>query len=173
MKLGEMGFTCIELVVAMTIMVLIGGAAGIATFQVLKGTEHNSNHMTAVRQVQNAGYWISRDTHMAQSVTTDNLTSPSFLVISWTEENSGDKYQVVYTLENMPESELRTLMRNQSINGEASATTLVAQYIDSDSAKTRCEFISDLLSLTITARVGNGPQMESETRIYQLVPRSG
>lgn len=173
MKLGEKGYIYIELVVAITIAALVVAATSMAIFQVLKNSESNSNHMTAVRQVQNAGYWISRDTHMAQSVTTDNLTSPSFLVISWTEENSGDKYQVVYTLENMPESELRTLMRNQSINGEASATTLVAQYIDSDSAKTRCEFISDLLSLTITARVGNGPQMESETRIYQLVPRSG
>ena len=173
MKLGEMGFTCIELVVAMTIMVLVGGAAGIATFQVLKGTEHNSNHMTAVRQVQNAGYWISHDAQMAQSVTADELTSPDFLILSWTDGDSGDECQVVYTLEDMPEAGLKALMRNQSINGGESSTTFIAQYIDSDSEKSKCEFISGTLSLTITAKVGDGPQMESETRTYQLVPRSG
>ncbi len=34
--------------------------------------------MTVVRQVQNAGYWLSRDAQMAQSVNADNLTSPDF-----------------------------------------------------------------------------------------------
>jgi len=173
MKLGEMGFTCIELVVAMTIMVLVGGAAGIATFQVLKGTEHNSNHMTAVRQVQNAGYWISHDAQMAQSVTADNLTPPAFLVLSWTETNSGDEYQVVYTLEDMPESELKELRRTQSINGGGGITTLVAQHIAPDLEKTKCKFTNGILTLTVTATVGDGAPMESETRTYKLAPRSG
>lgn len=173
MKLGEKGYIYLELIVAIAIAALVAAATSMAIFQVLKNSESNSNHMTAVRQVQNAGYWIGRDTYMAQSVTAANLTSPDFLVISWTEENSGDMYQVVYTLENMPDNELRTLMRNQSINGETGDTTLVAQYIDPDSVKTRCEFTDDILSLTITARVGDGPQMESESRTYQLVPRSG
>ncbi len=58
MKRGERGFTLLELVVAAAIITLASGAAGIATFQVFKGTERNNNYMTAVRQVQNAGYWI-------------------------------------------------------------------------------------------------------------------
>lgn len=173
MKLGEKGYTYIELVVAITIAALVVAAATMAIFQVLKNSEHNSNHMTAVLQVQNAGYWISRDTQMAQSVTAANLTSPDFLVLSWTGGSSGDVYQVVYTLEDMPESETKMLLRNQSINGEASSTTLVAQYIDPDSEKTKCEFINGTLSLTITATVGDGPQMESEIRTYQVVLRAG
>jgi len=173
MKLGEKGYTYIELIVAITIAALVAAAASMAIFQVLKNSERNSNHMTAVLQLQNAGYWISRDTQMAQSVTADELTSPDFLILSWTDGDSGDECQVVYTLEDMPEAGLKALMRNQSINGGESSTTFIAQYIDSDSEKSKCEFISGTLSLTITAKVGDGPQMESETRTYQLVPRSG
>jgi len=168
MKLGEKGFTLVELLVAITIMVLASGAAGAAIFQIFRGTERNSNHMTAVRQVQNAGYWISRDAQMAQSV---NLTSPNFLMLSWTEANSGDEYQVVYTLENMPGSELKELRRNQSINGGGSTATLVAQYIDSDLEKTTCESANGTLTLTVMATVGEGAPMQSETRTYKLVPR--
>jgi len=172
MKLGEKGFTLVELVVATAITVLASGAAGAAIFQVFRDTERNSDHLTAVCQVQNAGYWISRDVQMAQSVTADNLTPPDFLVLSWTEEGSGDEYQVVYTLENMLESELKKLHRNQSINGEASTTLLVAQHIDPDPEKTKCEFTNGLLTLTVTATVGDGSLTESETRTYKVVPRA-
>jgi len=171
MKLGEKGYTYIELVVAITIAALVAGAATLAIFQVLKNTERSSNHMTTIRQVQNAGYWISCDTQIAQSVTADNLTSPDFLVLSWTEESSGDVYQVVYTLENMPESELKELRRNQSINGGASSTTLVAQHIDPDPEKTKCEFTNGTLILTVTATVGEGSRTDGETRTYEIVPR--
>jgi len=172
MKQGDKGFTAIELLVAITITALIGSAAAVATFQVFTGAKRNNDRMTVIRQVQNAGYWISRDTQMAQSVTTDNLAPPDFLVLSWTEEASGDEYQVVYTLGNILESELKKLHRNQSVNGEASTTTLVAQYIDPDPKKTKCEFTNGLLTLTVTATVGNGSLTESETRTYKIVPRA-
>ena len=171
MKPGEKGFTHIELIIAITIMALIGGAACIATFQVLKNTERNSNHMTAVRQVQQTGYWISRDTSMAESVITANLTPPDFLRLNWVEEESGDEYEVVYTMVNMPDSERQKLQRSQSINGEALSTTLVAQHIDTDAEKTKCEFDGGTLTLTVTATVGNGAPMKSECRTYQVVPR--
>lgn len=173
MKLGEKGFTLIELMVAVSIMALVSSASSAATFQVFKGIESNNNHMTAVCQVQNAGYWISRDTQMAQGITTDNLTPPEFLVLSWTEENSGDEYQIVYTLENMPGGEFKRLWRTQSINGGGTITTLIAQYIDPDSQKTRCEFSNGIFTLTITATVVDGRLTESETRTYQVAPRPG
>ena len=172
MKLGEKGYTYIELIVAITIASLVVAATSMVIFQVLKNSESNSNHMTAVNQVQNAGYWISRDTQMAQIVTTDALPLPDFLVLRWTDGDSGDECQIVYTLEDMPESGLKILMRNQSINGSANTTTLVARYINSNSENTTCQFISGTLNLTITATVGDGSHMESESRTYQLVPRS-
>ncbi|MBU2535205.1 MAG: type II secretion system GspH family protein, partial [Chloroflexi bacterium] len=66
MRNGEKGYTLIELIIATTILVLVSGAASIAIFQIMKGTERNNTHINAVRQVQTAGYWISRDARMAQ-----------------------------------------------------------------------------------------------------------
>jgi prepilin-type N-terminal cleavage/methylation domain-containing protein len=93
---GEKGYTLIELIVATTIIVIITGAASITIFQVSKGTELNNTHLTAVRQVQNAGYWISRDARMAQSMETDNLTPPNFLVFNWREWDD-DNEEIFHT----------------------------------------------------------------------------
>lgn len=171
MKQGKNGFTLIEVVIATTIIALITSAATTATIQVFRDTERNNNHITAVRQVQNAGYWISRDTQMAQSVTAENLTQPDFLALSWTDINSGDKYQVIYTLENMPESKLKKLQRNLFVNGETSSITFVAKYIVYDYEKTKCEFANGTLTLTITATVSDGSSTESETRTCTVTPR--
>ena len=173
MKQGERGFSYVDLLVAVAIMALISWAAAAATFQVFKGTEHNSNHLTAVRQVQNAGYWITHDAQMAQTVIADNLTPPDFLILSWREEGSGDTYQITYTLENMPGSNMKKLMRNQRIRGKGTTTTFVARYIEPEGQKTKCEFdpVSGTLTLTITATVGTGSAAESETRIYKVTPR--
>ncbi len=173
MKRDEKGFTFVELIVALGIIALVGGAAAMTTFQVFKGTERNSDHMTVVRQVQNAGYWISRDAYMAQSVTVDNLTAPNFLVLNWIEADSGDQYQVTYTLENMAAGTLKTLRRNHSINGGAANITFIAHYIDPDPQKTRSELNNGMLILTVTASVSNGSLTESETGIYQVAPRPG
>jgi len=104
MKLGEKGFTLIELIVAVAIIALIGSATATATLQVLRVTGRNNEHMTAVRQVHNIGYWISRDAQMAQSVATDNLTEPDFLVLNWTEWNYADDpiyHSVTYFFEDL------------------------------------------------------------------------
>jgi prepilin-type N-terminal cleavage/methylation domain-containing protein len=85
MKKRERGFTYLELIIALSIGALLAGAATMATFQVLNGTERNNDEVTIVRQVQNASYWINRDAQMSQSANTDNLTSPDFLTLTWTE----------------------------------------------------------------------------------------
>ena len=171
MKQDEKGSTLLELIIAIAIMVLVAGAAQAGIFQIFKITELNSSHMTAVSQVQNAGYWIAHDARMAQGVTTDNLTLPDFLILSWIEQGSCDEYQLTYTLENMAGSPLTKMLRHQYINGVLNTTTLVAQYIDPDSGNTRCEYDSGILSLNITATMDRGRSMEIETRSYNIVPR--
>ncbi|MEE8419330.1 MAG: hypothetical protein V3S02_04380, partial [Dehalococcoidales bacterium] len=92
MKMGEKGYVLMELLIAITIMFLAGTSAGAIIFQIAKNTERNTDIMTAVHQVETAGYWISRDARMALNVTTtDNLTLPEFLSLSWTEwDSAGD-----------------------------------------------------------------------------------
>jgi len=87
MKQGKNGFTLIGLAVTLAVISIIGSAAATATFQVVKSTGRNENHMTVVRQVQNAGYQISHDAQMAESVVVDNLEPPNFLVLNWTEQD--------------------------------------------------------------------------------------
>jgi prepilin-type N-terminal cleavage/methylation domain-containing protein len=171
MKLGEKGYTLIELLVAITIIAGVSAAAGAGIYQTLRNNERNSNHMAAVLALQNADQRISYDAQRAQVITTDNLTLPSFLVLVWIDENSGDEYQITYTLENMPDSTLKELRRNQSVNGSTNTTAVVARYINSNLEKTSCNLTGGILNLTITTTVGDGATIESETRTYQIVPR--
>jgi len=173
MKCGQKGYTLVELLIAITIMAMVSAAAGAGIFQIIRNTERNSNHMVAVLQVQNAEQRISRDAQMAQCVTAGNLTLtlPNFLILSWIDESSSEEYQVTYTLEDMPGNTLKELRRNQSINGGDNTTSFVACQIDSDPTKTRCELTSGILILTLTANMGDGATMESETRTYRILPR--
>src|SRR3972149_12050426 len=68
MKRKSRGFTLMEVMVASAITALVVAAAGPALFQVMTGTERNNNRVTALRQVQEAGTWLSRDALRAQSL---------------------------------------------------------------------------------------------------------
>ena len=174
MKRAEKGFTLLELVVAAAIITLASGAAGIATFQVFKGTERNNNYMTVVRQVQNAGYWISRDTQMAQSVTADNLTLPDFLVLGWTEwDEAGEPtyHSVTYFFEDLTDGTGK-LKRSHWSSAGANEQTLLAEYIyyDSDDPDntSKASYQSPVLTVQLTSLLEGA----SETREYRINRRS-
>ncbi len=158
MKPGEKGYTYLEMVLAVAIMALAAVAASTVIFQVLKGTEHTNNHMTVVRQVQNAGQWISRDTQMAQSVITDNLTSPDFLVLNWTEWESVDDeiyHSVTYFFDDLTGGIGKLKRSHWSSNG-TNEQTLIAQYIyynpaDSDNTSKASNLSPPILSVKLTA----------------------
>ncbi len=131
MKLKEKGFSYIELVISITIMVLVASTATAATFQVFRGMGRDNDHMAALRQVQNAGHWISRDAQMAQSIITDNLTLPDFLVLNWVErdfDNEPTYHSATYFFENLTDG-TGTLKRNHWSSAGANEQVLVAQYI--------------------------------------------
>ena len=170
MKLGEKGFTYIELIVALAILALIGSATATATFQVLRVTERNNDHMTVVRQVQNAGYWLSRDAQMAQSVSADNLTSPDFLVLNWTEWDYVDEpiyHSVTYFFENLTDG-VGKLKRSHWSSAGANEQTLVAEYIyfnpeDPDNT-TEASYQNSVLNIQLTSLFGE----TIETREYKI-----
>jgi len=66
---GQKGFTLVELLIVIAITGLIAGGLTTTIMQVMTMSHHTSNRMTAVRQVQQAGFWISPDVQMARNVT--------------------------------------------------------------------------------------------------------
>ena len=170
---SQRGFTLIEVLIAVAIGGAIAGAGSMATRQVITQTNRNNNHEIAVRQVQNAGHWVTRDTRMAQTVLTGD-ESDGILTLTWQDYDGTNEYQVVYSLEEV-EGVLklkREHYTNRADNPDPDATTYVAKYIDS--GQTSCEFVDPpMLTFTVTATVGGGSQQEvSETRIYEIVHRA-
>lgn len=174
MKPGEKGYTLIELLIAMTIMVMASGAAGAAIFQILRNVERNSDRMTAVRQVENAGYWISRDAQMAQRATT-NLTSPNFLVLSWTEWNDAGNstyHSANYTFEDLSQGSSGVgKLKRTYLSGGTTVQTLIAQYIyynaDNATNTSNVSYQNPLLTVKLTAVF----EQEIESREYQITHR--
>jgi len=173
MKRSESGFTFIEFLVVMAIVALIAGAAGATTLQLFASTERSNDHMTAVRQVQNAGYWISRDALMAES--TDNVTTPpEFLILNWTEwgydeESIYHKVTYSFPFEYLSPDGIGKLKRTHEINGEVSAQTLVAEYIyynpDDPDNTTKASYESSVLTVQIAAAIGEANEIK-EYRVW-------
>ena len=171
MRQSEKGFTIIEMIVAIAIMALIGLAATMTTFQSIKVTERNNDHLTAVRQVQNAGYWIGRDAQMSENITTDNLSGTDFLVLAWTEwDDSGNvtaSHSVTYFFVGLSDG-IGKLKRNHWSSAGANNDTLVAQYIsydpDDPASTSNVSYQKPVLNVKLAALYGDA----GETREYSI-----
>ena len=174
MKQGEKGFSTIELIVALFIIALIGSAAAATTFQVINGTARSNAHMTAVRQIQNAGYWISHDAQMAESVVTDNLTHPDFLVLTWTEQDYSEDdpiyHSVTYFFEDLSDG-IGKLKRNHWSSAGANEYTLIAEYVYYDSGDpdntSKTTYQKPVLTVQLTALFGDA----RECKEYRITRR--
>ena len=156
LKKGQRGFTLIELLVAIAVAGLITGGITAAIMQILTINTRASNHMIAVRQVQQAGKEVSNDAWQAQNVT--YAENPHFLLtLTWTDWE-GAMNQVTYNITDDNE-----LLRSHTIDPDR----VVAQYIDP--GETSCVWAGGVLTFTVTASVGT----ESERRVYEVEPRPG
>lgn len=169
-----MGFTLIELAVAVTIMGAIGATAAMALNQVNRGTEYSNNSITTVQQVQNAGYRISRDVQKAHSIITENLTAPEFLIINWTEWDEHDDpiyHTVKYLIEDLND-DIGKLTRNHWSSDGVNQKTLIAEYVyyhPSDTVNTsRVYYTNPEMTLKITVIF----EKKQESREYRIMRRS-
>jgi hypothetical protein len=151
-------------------MAIASVAAGAGIFQTFQTNDRNNDRNVAITQLENASYWISHDVLMAQEVDT---SGPEFFSANWTEYESGNIYEVIYTFADMYEGDYKKLFRTQLINGTDNATRLVAESIDFDPSKTTCNFTDGTFYLLITVTAGDGGLTQSETRTYEIIPRPG
>lgn len=164
---NQKGFTMVELLMAMAVAGIIAAAIGTTTAQVFNLNTRTSNHMVAVRQVQSAGYWVSRDAQMAQVRTVPGVPGLPFSLV-WTDWN-GNVNNVTYSIVG------KALKRRFIVSGSSPSdtTSFVAQSIDSGGTSCNYDLASNTLTFTVTATVGSGSRAESETRKYEVKPRPG
>ncbi|MEL7562305.1 type II secretion system protein [Dehalogenimonas sp. 4OHTPN] len=169
----ERGFTLVEILVAMAILTVIMAAVAMTTMSIFNTNDLSQNRTLAIRNVQNAGQWMSRDalqaTHMSFGgvngfvlTLTEDLTayvgSPSVKVIT---------YQIVGN----------NLQRTETINAGAPSTQTIAsgvQYfadIADATAPTWFRQAGAVFELKITVVVGTGNNAATEVRFYKIEPR--
>ncbi len=173
MKHSQGGFMLAELVVIIGVIALVATATTMSVVQAVSGTERSNSHMIAVRHVQNAGYWISRDGQMAEEVSTENLTPPDFLVFRWTDWGYGDDsvyHSVTYSLENVSGG-IGELRRTHQDSTGTDEQVLVANYIyynpGDPGNTTEVTYESYVLTVKLVTMFGD----VKETREYKVYTR--
>ena len=171
---GKRGFTLIELLVVIAITGLIGTGITMSIFQVVKMNDSISCHMIAITQVENAGYWITRDALMAQSIIAD----AEALTLAWV----GWEYQCasnrcVNTYEVCYEHTGTELCRHQTITTDKyDSSGYLVETTPSQNSMLVAENIiaitpsmdGNKLTVSINASVG---EIE-EKRTYEITPRA-
>ncbi len=144
LRKSDKGFTLVELLVGLTIMVIVVGTASAAIITMMRLSPRTNSWAIALRQVQDAGYWISRDVYQSQTITVG--TDTTYLTLLQPQIIPPDR-TVVYSWETMPGGE--RLTRSDGTN-----TILIAEYI---SAHPQPTYDSDNGTLTfdITATYGD------------------
>jgi len=160
----QKGIILLEAIIAIGITGILGIGITSVISQVFNQTIHDSTHLTAINQVENAVHCISRDAQMAISAQIDEGASGFPVTFSWVEWD-GSTCQVTYSIEE------NDMQRSLSINGGEPVANTVAQYIDTDVSMTNCQFAEGALSLKITSTVGKGSLVTSETAKRQIIPR--
>jgi len=147
LKTTEKGFTLIELVVALSIAAFVTAAASMTIITMMRLSPQTNNWAIALRQVQDAGYWISRDVLMADNITVGGTGNPMFLTLIQPQTQLPKK-TIVYQFEDMSGG-LKRLMRTDN-----TTAIMVAEYISLPD--TSANYNSDNCTLTFTIKATSG-----------------
>ena len=192
----ERGVTLIELLVAIPIAGLVAAAAAGTIFQ-LMNTNDISAGMLAVRQVQTAGDWVSRDGVQAQSdndtysgtyylhTISDNISVRVGIpfTLNWSYWDTGaspavnETHQVTYSLVNMPSGSLKRLQRHEVVTDKNGATLsdttiTVAEYVDSSATSCVWEWANGKRQPSFIFKIKAVVGQKTESRSYQVRPRA-
>jgi prepilin-type N-terminal cleavage/methylation domain-containing protein len=160
---NQSGFTLIEVLIGIAILGVISGGVSTLIFQTMNINGRSTAHMTAVKEVENAINFISRDVQMAQKINvTDTDPTGLPLSIDWVDWNN-QSFNVVYSLQD------GHLVR---VYNSGPAQILVSHF---DTDQSECHYDVDvnlnrkIFTMTLTSTV---IPTESESRSINIIPRS-
>ncbi|MBA7641965.1 hypothetical protein ES703_49651 [subsurface metagenome] len=159
MKRGEKGFTLLEVLIGVAIMAIVVGAVAMTITTLLLNEGQAAGQNTALPQVQNAGYWISRDVQMARIVTLDE--PGVFLRLDIPMDNHPEHD---YTIDYLFDGD----KLKRKVNGSSPSETFIAEYIDtSNTTFSALDADAGLYKLTVRA----SRDETGATRSYEISQR--
>lgn len=139
----QKGFTLLELLIGIAITALITTAVTMTILQTFTGSTRSSNHMVAVRQVQEAGYWVSFYAYAAQNtIITGDSGFP--LTLRWIDFDTNKRQQVVFNLTSSSgglRGSYSVAVSDDSFVPDSAKTGKIPvfQFINPDKTKTNCQ----------------------------------
>ena len=160
---GEKGFTLIEAIVSLAITSLIVMVLTMAIVTLVKNSPATTERSVTLRQVQNAGYVISRDVQMAENVTLDGESGFPLTLDIPVDTDENNDYSVDYLFDGN-----KLIRQVYDFSHTLIEETVVAEYIDTD------ETIFSLLSSNtyqFTIKASKGEAVTE--RSYRVIQRLG
>jgi len=155
---NQQGLTLVELLIAIVLVGIVTAGITITIGHMFTWTTRTNNHMMLVRQVQSAGYWVSRDFQQSQL---PNAISELPFTLKW--ESGNITTEVTYELHGTD------LRRTSRVNDDIQATGVIARFID---PATTVESSGYLLRFTVIATVGTeSGYQQREERLYEVQRR--
>jgi prepilin-type N-terminal cleavage/methylation domain-containing protein len=151
------GFTLIEMLVVVAILGAIMGAMSLTLNTVFLSYDVGVNQSVAIRQVEQAGYYLSKDVQMAYSV---NTTEPFVSMYCYTGVTADTIQTVSYTLSN-----------NQLSRNDGLSTTVVARYLDDTKTSiTAGDNNTYIINVTAIYPFSSGVTQNGTFRVQQRAP---
>jgi prepilin-type N-terminal cleavage/methylation domain-containing protein len=94
----QRGLTLLELLITIALTAIVTTAITMAIGQIFTGSTRSSNHMAVVREVQEAGYWVSLYTYMANNMEITGYSGFP-LTLHWIDFALDEEHDVVFSLD--------------------------------------------------------------------------
>ncbi len=163
------GFTLAEVLIglALTGLVVTGLAAAVFALIWLPGRPNDT--LTALSDVEQVNYWVSRDANMAETYTP--LSSPNYGRFEWNSRTGGavSQFSITYYYDS------GNLMRQEVVGGVEQSTLALARHIaqegDVSFSWSSATYSLDVAVTSTVEEAGVTPHIESATITAALRPR--